>query len=220
MLFRSLLIALAVYLVVPARTVGTRRSESLGAILAKHRLVLALLLGVATLRAWANVGLATFLPLLLVERGRPAEDGATALALLLLFGGVGGLVAGFLADRVGRDAVIVGSLLLSPASGWLMLHGPGPSLWLGAALVGLTLTGSMVALTVRGQELLPNSVAMVSGLLLGFSVGMGGLAVTPLAALAERVGIAAVADVCAGLPLVAAAIALTLRSRGIGAART
>jgi FSR family fosmidomycin resistance protein-like MFS transporter len=205
-----LLMALATFLIVPARRVSTRRSESFGAILVKHRGVLARLLSIATLRSWANVGLATFLPLLLVERGQGIEDGATALAVLLFFGGIGGLVAGFLADRFGRDVVIVGSLLLSPPCGWLMLHGPGPSLWIGAALVGLTLTGSMVALTVRGQELMPDSVAMVSGLMLGFTVGMGGLAVTPLAALAEQLGLGTVADICAGLPLLAGLVALTL----------
>jgi MFS transporter, FSR family, fosmidomycin resistance protein len=208
-----LLISLVVALVVPARTVRQRRAESLGRILVKHRSVLVRLLSVSMFRSWANVGLATFLPLLLVERGYPPENGATALAVLLLFGGIGGLVAGFLADRFGRDQVIVASLLLSPPCAWLMLHGSGPSLWIGAALVGLTLTGSMVALTVRAQELMPDSVAMISGLMLGFSVGMGGLAVTPLAALAERIGLAAVADICALLPWVAGLIALTLRTR-------
>jgi FSR family fosmidomycin resistance protein-like MFS transporter len=207
-----LLMAGVAFLVVPARRVAQRRGDSFWAILVKHRSILARLLGISTLRAWANVGLATFLPLLLVERGQTVEDGATALSLLLFFGGVGGLIAGFLADRFGRDTIIIGSLALSPPCGWLMLHGPGPSLWIGAALVGLTLTGSMVATTVRGQELMPGSVAMVSGLMLGFTVGMGGLAVTPLAALAERIGLSAVSDICAGLPFLAALIALTLRT--------
>ena len=208
-----LLLAIGVYLTVPARAVRERRTGSLGSILAKHRVVLGKLLAVATLRSWANVALGTFLPLLLVERGYPAEDGATALAVLLFFGGLGGLVGGFLSDRIGRDAVIVGSLLVSPPCAWLMLHGPGPALWVGAALVGLTLTGAMVALTVRAQELMPDSVAMVSGLMLGFTVGMGGLAVAPLAALAEGIGLASVADLCAALPLLAAFIALTLRAK-------
>jgi FSR family fosmidomycin resistance protein-like MFS transporter len=208
-----LLIAVAVFFMVPGRQVAQRRAESLGSILHTHRSILVRLLSISTLRSWANVGLGSFLPLLLVERGLSVEDGAAALAVLLFFGGVGGLIAGFLADRFGRDTVIVGSLLLSPPCGLLMLHGPDALLWIGAALVGLTLTGSMVALTVRGQELMPGSVAMVSGLMLGFSVGMGGLAVAPMAALAEQIGLSAVADICALLPLPAAAIALTLRQR-------
>ena len=115
-----LLIALAVYLVVPARTVSQRRSESFGAILSKHRGILARLLAIATLRSWANVGLATFLPLLLVERGLPVEDGATALAILLFFGGVGGLVAyqsHFARDRRGNIAL-----------SWVSVAAPGDGL--------------------------------------------------------------------------------------------
>jgi FSR family fosmidomycin resistance protein-like MFS transporter len=209
-----LAIAAAVYLTVPARAVRGRQTGSLRSILVKHRVVLAKLLGVAALRSWANIGLGTFLPLLLVERGQPVEDGATALAMLLLFGGIGGLVGGFLADKVGRDAVIVGSLLLSTPCAWLMLHTPGLGLWIGTALVGLTLNGAFIALTVRAQELMPDSVAMISGLMLGFTVGMGGLAVTPLAALAEWIGLATVADIAAALPLPAGLLALTLRTSG------
>jgi FSR family fosmidomycin resistance protein-like MFS transporter len=211
--------ALAVYLTVPAREVRVRHRGSLGSILAKHRVVLAKLLSIATLRSWANTGLATFLPLLLVERGRPIEDGATALALILFFGGVGGLIGGVLADRFGRDAVIVASLFASPPSAWLMLRESGPWLWVGAALVGLFLNGSMVALTVRAQELMPDSVAMVSGLTLGFSVGMGGLAVTPLAALAEQVGLEPVTLATGALPLLGALIALSLGGHPADAAR-
>ena len=42
---------------------------------------------------------------------------------------------------------------------------------------------------------------------------MGGLAVTPMAALAEQIGLSTVSDICAGLPFLAGLIALTLRSR-------
>src|SRR5688500_3531778 len=47
-----LLIAAAVFLMVPARQVAQRRSESFGTILLKHRGILGLLLGIATLRSW------------------------------------------------------------------------------------------------------------------------------------------------------------------------
>jgi FSR family fosmidomycin resistance protein-like MFS transporter len=205
------LMALALYLTVPAREVTERQRASLASVLSRHRRVLAKLLGVAGLRAWANAAVATFLPLLLIERGRSIEDGALALTLLLLFGGLGGLIGGSLSDRFGRDAVIVVSLLLSPPCALLMLYGAGPWLWVGAALVGLTLNGAMVPLTVRGQEAMPDSVAMVSGIMLGFSVGVGGLAVTPMAALAEQFGLETVAAAGALLPLPAAALALTLK---------
>jgi FSR family fosmidomycin resistance protein-like MFS transporter len=58
-----------------------------------------------------------------------------------------------------------------------------------AAASGFLLNGSFVVLTIRGQESLPSSVGMMSGIMLGLSVGLGGLAVTPLALLAEQVGL-------------------------------
>jgi FSR family fosmidomycin resistance protein-like MFS transporter len=207
-----LAIAAVVYAVVPPRIVRGRQPGSLGSTLAGHRLILSKLLGIATLRAWATVGLGTFLPLLVVERGHPVEDGAMALTVLLLFGSIGGLVGGFVSDRIGRDPVIVTLLLLGAPAGWLLVHGPGLWLWVGVALVGLTLNGALLALTVRAQELMPESVAMVSGLIAGVTIGMGGLAVTPLAALAEQIGIETVADICAALPLLGALIALTLHA--------
>jgi FSR family fosmidomycin resistance protein-like MFS transporter len=58
-----LLIAAAVFAVVPARAIGARRADSFGSILVRHRAVLTKLLSVAALRSWAIVGLGTFLPL-------------------------------------------------------------------------------------------------------------------------------------------------------------
>jgi len=45
---------------------------------------------------------------------------------------------------------------------------------------------------------------MVSGLMLGLSIGLGGLAVTPMAIVAERIGIAPVFVTAGGLAVVCA----------------
>src|SRR5207248_8556307 len=62
------------------------------------------------------------------------------------------------------------------------------------AVSGMLLNGSFVVLAVRGQESMPNSLGMVSGLMLGLSIGLGGLAVAPMAIVAERAGIPPVLD--------------------------
>jgi len=72
----------------------------------------------------------------------------------------------------------------------------------------MCLNGSFVVMTVRGQESVPGSVGMVTGLMLGLSVGLGGLAVTPIALLAEQVGVPAAAALSA---LMAAAAAAAMR---------
>ena len=71
---------------------------------------------------------------------------------------------------------------------------------------GLLLNGSFVVLAVRGQESMPGNLGMVSGLMLGLSIGLGGLAVTPMAAVAERAGLPTVLYAAGALSIVAAVV--------------
>ena len=118
-------------------------------------------------------------------------DASRLLTLYLLAGAFGGLIGGWLADRAGRDRVIIASLLL--AAPFCVLLGVqaevGPAFVAATAVSGLLLNGSFVVLAVRGQESMPGSLGMVSGLMLGLSIGLGGLAVTPMGVIAEQVGI-------------------------------
>ena len=57
---------------------------------------------------------------------------------------------------------------------------------------------------MRGQESVPGSIAMMSGLMLGLSVGLGGIAVTPFGLIAEHFGLPIVIAVTAALPLLGA----------------
>lgn len=171
------------------------------------------LLGVVIIRTIAFYGVTTFLPKLFVDRGWDVSLAATVLSVILVTGAFGGLVGGALSDRVGRLPIIVGSLLVSPLPLWLLIHSEGAMVWAGAGLTGFILSGSFNAITVYAQERLPGSVALVSGLMLGFTIGVGGLAVTPLAAAVERVGAEAVMTAMLPLPVLAALLALTARRR-------
>ena len=85
-----LLISLVMAWWCPPVTVSQRRSESLGGILVKHRSALIRLFSVSMLRSWANVGLATFLPLLLVERGQAPRTARRRCACCCSSGGSAG----------------------------------------------------------------------------------------------------------------------------------
>jgi MFS transporter, FSR family, fosmidomycin resistance protein len=128
--------------------------------------------------------------------------------VFLMLGAVGGFIGGATADRVGRDRVVIGSLLLSvPFSVVLAIQTDfGPLFWAAAAASGFFLNGSWISLTVRGQESLPGSIAMMSGLMLGLSVGLGGLAVTPFGLVAEHLGLPAVIAGTSILPLLGAVL--------------
>lgn len=184
----------------------------LRAIVGANRRMLGRLIAVAATRAWASAIVASFLPIYAVARGASIVDASRLLTLFLLAGAAGGLVGGTLADRLGRDRVIVTSLLV--AAPFCVLLGAqvaiGPLFVLATALSGLLLNGSFVVLAVRGQESLPGSLGMVSGLMLGLSIGLGGLAVAPMAALAERVGIPVALNIAAVLAVGCALIMRTV----------
>src|SRR5207247_3162603 len=113
---------------------------------------------------------------------------------------------GWLADRVGRDQVIVVSLLCAAPFCVLLAvqQSIGPAFIVATAVTGMLLNGSFVVLAVRGQESMPGSLGMVSGLMLGLSIGLGGLAVTPMGVIAEQVGIPPVFVAAGALAIVGA----------------
>jgi MFS transporter, FSR family, fosmidomycin resistance protein len=170
------------------------------------------LLLVTALRSWAGAAIITFVPLLATQRGASLDRAASALTAFLFAGAVGGVVGGYVSDRIGRDRTIVGSVLLAIPCGLYvaLVDSTGLDFILAAAASGFFLNGSFVVMTVRGQNSVPGSVGMVTGLMLGLSVGLGGVAVTPLALLAEQVGISAAAAIatCLGGGGAAAAMAL------------
>ena len=102
--------------------------------------------------------------------------------------------------------MVIGSLLLSVPFGVYLgtVAEFGLTFWVAVAASGFFLNGSWISLTVRGQESVPGSIAMMSGLMLGLSVGLGGIAVAPIGLVAERSGLGIVVSAVACLPLLAA----------------
>ncbi len=204
----SLAIALFVALVAPRPNRKVQAAPDLRETVRKHGRMLWSLLLVVGLRAWSSTAVGTFIPLLGQSRGLSVSQAAQILTVYLVAGATGGLAAGFAADRWGRDRVLVGTMLLAvPFGVYLAVGGDvGPTFVAAAAATGFFLNGSLVVLVIRGQESIPGSVGMVTGLLLGTSTGLGGLAVTPLALFSEWWGLpaaAAIASLVGGFGAVA-----------------
>jgi FSR family fosmidomycin resistance protein-like MFS transporter len=186
-----------------------RRSAArtpLASVLRQHWRLLGALVSVVAVRSWASTTIVTFLPVLATQRGASLSSAAQVLTVYLIAGAIGGFTGGAAADRFGRDRVVVGSLLLSVPFGVLLgLQSQfGPIFWLAAVGSGFFLNGSWISLTIRGQESVPGSIAMMSGLMLGLSIGLGGLAVTPMGLFAESFGLGVVVAGAACLPVLGA----------------
>lgn len=114
----------------------------------------------------------------------------------------GTLIGGPVGDRIGRKAVIWGSI-----AGVLPFTLAMPYVGLTATValsvvIGFVLSSAFSAIVVYGQSLMPGRVGMVSGLFFGLAFGIGGLGAALLGVLADWIGIALVYKVCAFLPAI------------------
>jgi FSR family fosmidomycin resistance protein-like MFS transporter len=177
-----------------------------------RRGAMALLLGVIAFRSLAWFGLVTFVPLWEVSLGHSKAHGNHLLALMLLTGGVGTIVAGPAADRLGRRPVLLASLLATgPLVLAFVLVGGVPGA-VALAGVGVCVIGTFGVTMVMSQEYLPRRIGVASGLSIGLSIGLGGVAAVVLGALADAVDLRAALYVCAAAPVAALALALLLPS--------
>jgi FSR family fosmidomycin resistance protein-like MFS transporter len=182
----------------------------------------AVLAAVIAVRSFIYFGLVTFIALYWVHVLHTSKALGSAALVALLVGGAGGtLIGGPLADRFGRRAVLIGSMLsLPPLVVGLLLSGPVLGLVF-AALAGAATIATFAVTIVMGQEFLPGRLGVSAGVTIGLSIGLGGVGAPLLGVLADAHGLRAVLEVVAALPVVALALALALpRGHAGGAARS
>jgi FSR family fosmidomycin resistance protein-like MFS transporter len=153
--------------------------------------------------------LTSYFTFYLIHRfGVSVENAQFHLFVFLGAVAVGTVLGGPVGDRIGRKRVIWFSILGALPFTLLLPHA---SLFWTAPLtvaIGLILASAFPAIVVFAQELVPGRVGMISGLFFGFSFGMGGLGAAVLGELADHIGIEAVYQVCAFLPLIGLLAAL------------
>jgi FSR family fosmidomycin resistance protein-like MFS transporter len=173
--------------------------------------VLALLVMFVILRSWVQVGIASFIPLYF--SGVRHEDPRYAGFLVSVFlgsGAAGTLVGGWAADRWGRRISLITSMLIVTPLLWMLPRASGAPQILAALVSGMAIVSTFAVVMVMAQALIPERIGLISGLIIGFAVGTGGIGVTLLGAVADRWGLLRAMDVTALLPIAALAIAVIL----------
>ena len=156
----------------------------------KRLLRVALVLLVAVFRSGARLGLLTFIPFYFIKvlHADPMTAGKY-LSVFLMAGTAGGLAGGLIADRYGYKRLVLTSLGLASIFLYLFYFTPGSWSLFFFAVAGMTLVSSHAVTMAIGQSFMPRNVGMASGLILGFSNGIGGIVTTFLGWVADHWGI-------------------------------
>lgn len=134
---------------------------------------------VMVLRAVVGQSFMAFMPILLVQNGYSLIAGGSMITLFTLAGVFSGLLAGYLADRIGsRPIFFTAHLLMTPAL-LVMLGLPAGWVFPGIVVAGFFVLATLPLGVTLAQELAPGGRSMVSSLMMGLAYGLGG-AFTPL----------------------------------------
>ena len=184
-----------------------------------------LLAVVIALRSFVYFGFVTFIPLYFIHVLHTSKGvGGAALTVMLVGGAIGTLLGGRLADRFGRRSVLIGSMAVLPFLTIGFLASPPAPAMAFAAVAGAATIATFAVTIVMGQEFLPGRIGVASGVTIGLSVGMGGVAAPLLGILADAHGLRSVFELLVVFPLGALALSMLLPVRrdpvrGVAAAR-
>lgn len=191
----GILVGFMMYFVVPAQESVplTRRPKVLDPRLLLGPVGLLSITGILS-----NIAVVTFtsaVPLWLVQAYNLAPDSALigwTLAAFSLSAALGGIIAGALSRHLNSRLIITGSLLLAllPLTAIFFLE-PGTGLFfLAVMLAGALLNASLPLMIVIAQDLVPQSAATASGMLMGFTGGVAGVLYIGTGRLQEIIGLA------------------------------
>jgi FSR family fosmidomycin resistance protein-like MFS transporter len=166
-------------------------------------------------RSFAFYGLNTFLPLYWIHVLQQSKiAGGAALTLFLSAGVIGTLLGGRMGDRYGyRDVALIAYCFSSVLLPVLILTQNVRVATLLLVPLGIAHFAGFSPMIVLGQKYLPNRIGLASGVTLGLSVSVGGIAAPVLGRVADTYGMHTAFMVMALFPLVAGCFTLTLPRR-------
>jgi FSR family fosmidomycin resistance protein-like MFS transporter len=164
---------------------------------------LVILLSLVFSKAFYQASLGTYYTFYLMSKFHVSLASAQVYLFIFLAAvALGTLAGGPIGDRVGRKAVIWGSILGVVPFALLL---PFANLFWTSILtiiVGSTMASASSAIIVYALDLVPGKVGTMSGLFFGLSFGMAGVGAAALGGLADATSIDTVYQICAFLPLI------------------
>ncbi|MEI6285963.1 MAG: MFS transporter [Bacillota bacterium] len=187
-----------------------------GTKLVRSGLLFSLILVVLVLftRSFIASGLSTFVPLYLVVFHKLSEEfSGTVLSVVQVAGMFGTYIGGLMNDKYGSRMVALCSILPATLLIYLFKSLPVEYAIFFLMINGFLLAASWTSLMVLAQKIMPNNVATASAITMGFSMGMGAVAVVLLGMVADNFGVSAVFSVIMFLPILAFGMSWFIKER-------
>ena len=173
---------------------------------------LVILVIVVIFRSFAQIGIAGFLPFFYLNQGVPLRTGDVLTFLFLLAGALGTFLGGRFSDQLGYKWLLFGSMFVTIPFAWALPHVHGLLSIIVLFLLGFFVLSSFAVTVVYGQLLLPDKVGLASGLMIGLSIGAGGIGAAILGWVSDNYGITTVFNLFVILPLIGAVLTLFVPS--------
>jgi FSR family fosmidomycin resistance protein-like MFS transporter len=153
------------------------------------RPLLAPLTGLLLVRSFMAAMLATFLPTFLSEEGASLWSAGVALSVLEGAGIVGALLGGSISDRLGRKAVLLTSMVVTPLLIFVFLAVSGWWQWPLLVLMGFSCLCVTPVIMALVQESYPENRALANGIYMAVSFLLSSGAVVALGAVGDLLGL-------------------------------
>jgi FSR family fosmidomycin resistance protein-like MFS transporter len=164
---------------------------------------LAILLALVFSKSFYQTSLGSYYTFYLMGKfGLSVREAQFYLFVFLASVALGTLAGGPLGDRIGRKAVIWGSILgVIP---FTLLLPYANLMWTAilTVVIGSTLASASSAIIVYAFDLVPGRIGTIAGLFFGLSFGLAGVGAAAFGWLADMTSVAFVYQLCAFLPLI------------------
>lgn len=153
-------------------------------------------------RSWYQQAIANFYAFYTIEfYGVTIATSQLYIFIFLLMGAIGTFLGGPLADRIGRKNVILISFLVPTPFTILLPHVGSILAILFIAIIGFLILSSFSVAVVYAQELVPEKIGTMSGLIVGLGFGMGAIGSVALGWLIDVIGLKTTMIAISILPL-------------------
>ncbi len=117
----------------------------------------------------------SFMSILFTERGLTMHDSGIAISTFLISGSIGGLIGGYLADKISRKIIIAGSSIFACPLLLLFLHASGNFTMILLSLSGIVIFAAAAVNVLIVQKLCPDMASSIAGISMGLVWGTAGL---------------------------------------------